>query len=991
MDDPWANAWGDSSKSTLSDSAAIQLNNASWTSPSISAIHGDNEDDLSAAPSWSARPTSLWESTDVSANDLWTSDTSSAWNPTPSTFDKISLSSRESVNESETPFPESVSTIKDGEDTPSSSTASLPDDDKQPPHTESYVAQSIDSRLSPSNSPARSPGLPPPPLALDPSDDFDAFGSFETATESIDTAGWSPSKPVFSLPSADATAWGGAWEDPGSSVEETASAKPITEDLDDAWERARQEKAKQDLYVPPELLSSVLQLFDDLSHELWPETESHTLDSKDARQWADLEQLGLAPPSQKLILNDLTLPANIPFPKTFTAKKTSEALKHTRHLPLTQTSPLAFYMSSKGLSSWEASLKASPALTSEDVTPSGWKIVETKKEDVPDENKKKSAGGLFSFFGRKSTSTPADSALKRSSSPVPSLSSLKIGASPRASLDAQGTTTPSPVVSQASTPLSQVTSVGSSDTKSSLSNNTTVTSPSPLSPPITDPDPVAPTVVSRFLGRFSRSRNSSSHESLALSADDLEFLSDVPTFDNGIQTDVGLDALSKMIQAPAAVAPLPPPLRPSPTQPIASSSKSVLKADDDFMSFFDSSVATPASSQVQTITPTQYTGRPSATRSSSIASNDTKLQGRPSSDPSEIEETWPSFDYPDSIRTKTMAPKRAFVPIMTSSSSTTPSATPPPLPAPTSHFSKPLLPPPPASNKPVASNVATFGSNGNSGIHALKPPPVSQLQAAQRQNVPSQPSSSQTNSFDEDDEFSDFLSSPPAQVAASNQMPFSDFGSGASHGPKAMDDLFDDFDDFASAPPPQPPAKVSNLSIVPQTRATVSKGPPAAPVKSARTADHSRTLSLMENVASRGGKWLAPPSPLPEALMPPPDSSNSMRQNSSIGVFSGGSSMQAQQARAAASLLNSTSSGFSAPSGFQASNGYLPPPPSMTPLSVGPANIMRATPPPVAAPASVGHQRSSTLTPVTSTTSASQPTNKTGGLSAQDLSFFEGL
>jgi len=70
----------------------------------------------------------------------------------------------------------------------------------------------------------------------------DGFGTFETAPDTAESSEWSPSKPTLSLPS-DAAAWDATWEETGS------GGPGGNEEVDDAWEIARQQKAKQDQHV----------------------------------------------------------------------------------------------------------------------------------------------------------------------------------------------------------------------------------------------------------------------------------------------------------------------------------------------------------------------------------------------------------------------------------------------------------------------------------------------------------------------------------------------------------------------------------------------------------------------------------------------------------------------------------------------------------------------------------------------------------------------
>src|SRR5882762_7501001 len=136
--------------------------------------------------------------------------------------------------------------------------------------------------------------------------------------------------------------------------------------------------------------------------------------------------------------DDMTLPPNVQFTNTFISKQLTEALKLTKHAPQTRFSPIAMYMSSKGSTSWEASIKSQPNITHEDFAPAGWKILETPKEStVIDDSKKKAGSGLLSFFGRRATNSQSDAISRSNSPPIigPDILSIKTGPLPRASTD----------------------------------------------------------------------------------------------------------------------------------------------------------------------------------------------------------------------------------------------------------------------------------------------------------------------------------------------------------------------------------------------------------------------------------------------------------------------------------------------------------------------------------------------------------------------------
>jgi hypothetical protein len=687
---------------------------------------------------------------------------------------------------------------------------------------------------------------------------------------------------------------------------------------------------------------------------------------------------------------------NIPFEKTFTIKQLSEALRLTRHSLLTRSSPMALYMSSKGSTSWEASIKAKPNFTQDDITPAGWKILEPIKEDIStvDEGKKKGSGGLLSFFGRRTSNTPSEQVIdSRSASPVtiPAVATIKTEASPRGSVDSIPVQSPA---AEKSMPVPPVSSFSGPSVQPLTDSNSNIGIISENGNEVSTP---APSAVSRFLGRFSsRSKSSSSRDSIPLSADDLEFLSDVPTIHSDHEQSPGLDALSMMIKSPPLPTALPPPLAPPPKAPSHTFSHTPLAQDrrpsNDF-SFFDpdqgtanitlakSPLSLPAIAPIPPVKPPSSTLTSNMNSSPTHSVNLTPISDRtqPSQD---NEQSWPSFDYPSLSMNKPIPSptKRSFVPIM--SSSRTPSGTPPPLSKPGLTFA---LPPPPSSNHRSSLSSPAVGSNI---APPLPPPPSSRSHTPFRAQV--QPPST---IIDEDDEFSDFLSSP-SQITHPAPSSFANFGPSPSlapipsHPPPTnSNDLLNDF--MNSPLPPKPPAKTAP----PVTQFSASPiRPPSNPPpeitygvkqsKVPRKADHSRTLSLLETAAARG-RWLAPPSPLPEAL-PPPDASSGKSLN--VDLFSGNSTMQAQQAQAVATLAGHSSSSTVSSNGHGNYQDWSFPPLLNTTSVAQPTSNK---PPP---PQPSFTSRQLPTVPLFPTTNGSASSSaKTGGLSAQDLSFFEGL
>jgi hypothetical protein len=693
----------------------------------------------------------------------------------------------------------------------------------------------------------------------------------------------------------------------------------------------------------------------------------------------------------KLVPDDLTLPPQVQSCKTFTSKQISEALRLTRHLPLTRKSPMALYMASKGSTSWEASVKAQPQLAQEDFTPPGWKLVE-KVEPSPADDDKKSAGGLLSFFGRKPTKSISDSvnvgrsapsikSPSRSASPNPSQAG---GSSPRGSVDSAKSI---PGVHRGAVP-----------SPTSLSFSLTKTpDPNPIATPEANAgdqievpsDPVPPSAVSRFFGRFSRTAKTTSPQSLsnprnslALSQDDLEFLSDViPSAQDDVDHQTQLDTLTDMIGSSPLPGTLPPPLPPPPRlqqsrRPSSSLSSSVVSPskpnNDDIMSLFG-----PSSLDRQSPVPDLFATIPSNKEigNSSLSSviqplpvkNATPPAGSSNVHATLTDDRWHSFDFlpPATAKPQSHVPptKRKIAAIM----SQTPSASAP-------NASEGLV-----FNLPGNSSYTSpqrFGKPSAPAIPFLPPPPSSRSQTPHQQPAPAE----KLILEDDDDDFSDFLSSPsqaahlPPLLGSTVTPVFPEQSSQA-----VSQHALNDFDALikptkTSSFPPQPPAKPLHFNsrsppskshpLHSEKRPSASPPPQQTPARRvSRAADHSRTLSLLETVASRG-RWLEPPSPLPEALPPPGASAHSF----DLDIFSSQSTMEAQQANATAGfsppLLPSRTHTTTQP--VPSSNGnFLQPIPTIRPFSVSPVSP--------------------------SSTIGSSAVAKTGGLSAQDLSFFEGL
>ena len=685
--------------------------------------------------------------------------------------------------------------------------------------------------------------------------------------------------------------------------------------------------------------------------------------------------------AQRFMPDDLTLPSNVRFTNTFISKQLTEALKLTKHAPQTRSSPMAMYMSSKGSTSWEASIKSQPNITHEDYAPAGWKIVEDVKEStVVDDGKKKAGSGILSFFGRRTTSSQSDTILPPNSPPIigPVISSIKTGSSPRASADNMkstptirssqdsGKTTPVlPIATSSSTSIS-IQKNDSNPTTSVVASDSIVREPTP-----------PPSAVSRFLSRFSS--RAKPRESLALSQDDLEFLSDVPAFsESESNCDSELDALSMMIKSSPLPTTLRPPLPPPPPAPTRTLSQTTKLEKDpmndpmnnDPFSIFNLS-GDSASKRIHTpMKPLTGASTPPVTGSflnSSAPPIASPLADSRNSGSTISNQVWSSFD-------ELPAPVNEIVAAMTSPNNY---STPPPVPKPKRNAAFPILPQASPSQKQWLGRDS-LESESTGVIPPLSPPPRS------RSHTPSHTALSPpviNLDDDDDDDFSGFQSSP-AQSAlpvppsfTHNALLMNPSSSIGQTSTTTTNNIFDGFDEFlgpiSSDPqPPLPPAKPTPQPSVPSSNHPSPNNRRPQHSRTVSKADHSRTLSLLENVATRG-RWLGPASPLPAALSPP---ISSHMKSSSNDYFNFDSSMQVQQAQVMAALqaptLGAVEKNHSQNSSHQLAPTYSFPPPVLSqPPLLKPQTLYTSSMSPVVTPTKV----------------------KSGGLSAQDLSFFEGL
>ncbi|KZT10051.1 uncharacterized protein LAESUDRAFT_810336 [Laetiporus sulphureus 93-53] len=605
MDDLYRNAWSDQAERMLPD-VKPALSSTSWLSPTLAL--SEEEADL-ATPSWSTGTGIHWNEPSENSGISWTqTDTDAGWGA--STYEGIQLGGPAEREESPPPSTaeadaETQAEIQAQAETETEiekreTTVSIPQSPK--------VSAVSDVEPSSPHSPAEIQ-LPPSvvsspafgTLSLPP--DQDGFGTFASAISPDEETALALEESEI-----NADAWGSAWATRTDAAESTE--EPV-----DEWETARRLRAKQDRRVPPEVLASILSECDSFVRDAWPTSENGDAEDEEGRKedWQrGMESVEGLESFVQTFLPPLTLQPPVHFGKTEVAKRMATSVRLTKNMALTKGSPMSHYLAAKGSIAWEVAVKSRKEITEDDV-PLGWRILEKEPshEVAFDANKgKKRASKIFSFWGRKDSSV----AHSRTSSQTTSVSQSEAAHSPiigetdsrRTSHDTVEPTAnasmdkiASPV--QVSSPASQ--STPSASTSAAQSPPPTMSSYSTAPEPQFDqaevPSPPLPSAVSRFLNRFSRHRSAtaplSSQGSLALSSDDLEFLSDiVPSASDGNDDDfiTSLRALPNTVK-PTPLPPMLPPPPPAPRRTASPVSRSGSAAPgtqpalDDFDSFFD--------------------------------------------------------------------------------------------------------------------------------------------------------------------------------------------------------------------------------------------------------------------------------------------------------------------------------------------------------------------------------------------------------------------
>ncbi|KAL4254833.1 hypothetical protein ABKN59_004663 [Abortiporus biennis] len=576
MDDLYNNAWGDPVK--IDDEPAFNA----WGSRRTSHLIQHEEADL-AAPSWSTGNDIRWnEPSEDSSGFGWSkAEPDVAWGT--STYEGIQ------IGKTLPPQDEDAKTVVPSEE----------EEDEVPTHSFNDV-EPIPRFPSRSPSPISTPAISvPDTIETTSSTSPDVFGGFASASETSDT-------PALKAPDLDADAWGSAWASESDDVHRSDSNDAV-----DEWEAAKQEREKLDRVVPEEVRTKILDDCEAFCNERWPIKDDDLQTKSDQDSWRNNIRTGMREVKGFDTLMDQYFPRELPshppvnFSKTNLAKKRAAEIRLTRNLPIVKESPWSYYMASKGSTTWEKAVKAHKDAPEDDVVPAGWRVLD---KDTPVETKavkaQKTSSGFFSFWGRKdakpsvstaSISSTSSASVSRSQSPA-ALDKSK--SSPGTLSQSNGPSSPTKSSSEdVMSPTSLMSPPGSADTP--FSSGFDITSP-PTSASYADaPVPLemdrsqsspAPSAVSRFLNRFSSHRRSalpsSAHSSLALSSDDLEFLSDiVPSAGDEADDEplAGSAALANLIKPE----PLPPMLPPPPANvplPQSRPSSAARSSGDSFKS-----------------------------------------------------------------------------------------------------------------------------------------------------------------------------------------------------------------------------------------------------------------------------------------------------------------------------------------------------------------------------------------------------------------------
>ncbi|KAI9464616.1 hypothetical protein BJY52DRAFT_831440 [Lactarius psammicola] len=787
MDDLWGNAWG--SPEDIKD----ERKPVAWSTSEKTRSDDPQEDDLSM-PSWSTTGSGIqWDEPSAALSPLWSTGhhgTQHDWsldNP----YGNIPLGNS---SQAELPNDDSSNDLE-SHPTPPTQSDDIP---ASPPSAEPELEEEVVSSQVLSSVPTPSPSPPPSP---------NAFGTFIAGAEHDDVVPFPSDRgSLGSQPYAD------EWDSPWGSAPGVVEDESL-QHTDDEWESAKLRQLEMDRRVPPELLSRILLHLEDFAKDAWPGIRDEAeLDWQ--RQWnsgLDVDGLDALMPRY---VPSLTLPQVLPFGRSFTAKAMADAVKLSRNTALARTSPMSTFLAAKGSTAWETSVK-SRIETSVDEVPLGWRILEKegKKDERVEEKARRPTGLLAGLWGRRTSGTTGSIPSTEQSTPPPS------SIAPESEHSVQ---TPNQ--------RSSLESVKSPSGTRPVSQSPLEPYPSLVPAPSQDvdsPPSSAASAVSRFLNRFSRSRLSSSpsRNSLTLSGDDLEFLSDVrsnstdPVNASDEQLEFGSMATSSFLHGK-----LPPPLPPPPPPPLSSPSLSLLNATTSPPPSLGPLVRDDTTNGPMTISPVH----PNA---------GVLLDARKPTEQSSVFALTPLIPSPIQANS-----------------------------------SKSIRPNPDYSNSPPSDKI-------NRPLSATLLP-TSFEGAAQRTDAPH-----------DDDDFSDFLSSPadPPLLTFSASPPSTQGRVLPSHG-QSMDDFANLMSPSTGGLPDS--SKRPDVALTPNSVGPALRMAPTNPTSSiaqrrrgSRAEEHLHTLGLLERAAARPGRWPAPPSPLPEVLTPPPPPESAPSSNADLDLL----------------------------------------------------------------------------------------------------------
>lgn len=283
----------------------------------------------------------------------------------------------------------------------------------------------------------------------------------------------------------------------------------------------------------------------------------------------------------------------------------ASSVRQTKNLAMSKRSPMAYYLAAKGSTAWKFAMKERKESVTDDM-PAGWRILDkdaTKDAATSAAKDKKPTGRLFSFWGRRESSNTHSRSSSQSDGKVennlsPTMSD-QVGHSRQPSQEsvrslggtsADNAISPTPQSSSSAAPPA---SLPTAPTAPAPSRSTTYADAP--EPQIDSNSVQAPSAVSRFLNRFSRRRSTmgsgSPRNSLALSSDDLEFLSEIPSANDGDDDEeASMRAFESVFnskpQQSTLTPPLPPPLPPPP--PVNASHRNGNQAANNLHSALDS-------------------------------------------------------------------------------------------------------------------------------------------------------------------------------------------------------------------------------------------------------------------------------------------------------------------------------------------------------------------------------------------------------------------